>query len=126
MRVYLDNNYPKNLAEALQLLHRLQVPQDFEIVRTQHFDETNIDNSVVFLFDRSKKGIDIVTEKHFEAGYKVIAFKISSTDTIDFFKLSLITLKLWPNILDLIGQVKEPFIFTYNYKGKSLTKVKGN
>jgi len=126
MRVYLDCNYPKNLAEALKLIHDLQNPSQVEIIRTQQFDETNISNTTVFLFDKSKKGIDIVTEKHFQAGYKVFAFKLYSTDRIDFFQLSLVTLKLWPKILDLIGNKKEPFVFTYNYNGRSLNKVKGH
>ena len=124
MRVYFDNNYPKNLAEALQLIHRLQTPPIFDILRTQKFDENDIPNSVVFLFDRSKQGIDIITKKHYESGYRVFAFKLSSTDRIDFFQLSLITMKLWPKILAKIGEETNPFIFTYNYNGRALTKVK--
>ncbi len=126
MRVYLDTNYPKNLAEALQLIHDLQYPKSVEIIRTQKFEESDISNSVVFLFDRSKKGLDVVTEKHYEAGYKVFAFKLSSTDRIKFFELSLSILRLWPRILYTIEQETEPFIFTYTYNGKSLTKAKGS
>jgi len=125
MRVYLDNNYPKNLAEALQLIHGLQYPRKFEIIRTQQFDESDITNSVVFLFDRSKKGLDIVTEKHYESGYKIFAFKSHSTDKIDLFELSLCILKLWPRILTTIVEETEPYVYTYNYNGKSLVKAKG-
>lgn len=124
MKLYLDTNYPKNLAEALQLIHKLETPQNFEVIRTQQFDENDISNSVVFLFDRSKRGIDIVTEKHYKAGYKVIAFKLSSTARIDFFQLSLTTLKLWPKILNIITEENNAFIFTYSYNGKSLNKIK--
>lgn len=124
MKLYLDTNYPKNLAEALQLIHKLETPQNFEIIRTQQLDENDPSNSVVFLFDRSKRGIDIVTEKHYQAGYKVIAFKLSSTDRIDFFQLSLTTLKLWPKILNKITETNTPFIFTYSYNGKSLNNFK--
>jgi len=124
MKLYLDTNYPKNLAEALQLIHKLETPQNFEVIRTQQFDENDASNSVVFLFDRSKRGIDIITEKHYKAGYKVIAFKLSSTARIDFFQLSLTTLKLWPKILNKIAETNTPFIFTYSYNGKSLNKVK--
>ena len=125
MKVYLDCNYPKNLAEALKLIHDLQNPSQFEIIRTQQFDETNISNSAVFIFDRSKRGLDITTEKHFQAGYKVFAFKLHSTQQIDLFQLSIVTLKLWPKVLNLITLKKEPFVFTYNYNGRALTKVKG-
>ncbi len=123
--MYLDNNYPKNLAEALRLIHALQRPQEYEIVRTQDLKEADTDNSVLFLFDRSKKGLDIVTEKHFEAGYRVFAFKLNSTDKINFFDLSLSLLRLWPRILEAIVGETEPFVFTYNYNGKTLSKVKG-
>ena len=122
MKVYLDTNYPKNLAEALQLIHELQRPAKYEIIRTQQFDEIE---SVVFLFDRSKRGLDIVTEKHYKAGYKVIAFKLASTESIDLFKLSISTLKLWPTILNIITGANKPFILTYSYKGSSLKKVVG-
>ena len=125
MKLYLDTNYPKNLAEALQLIHKLETPQNFEILRTQQFDENDASNSVVFLFDRSKRGIDIVTEKHYKAGYKVIAFKLSSTARIDFFQLSLTTLKLWPKILNTITEESNAFIFTYSYNGKTLNKISG-
>ncbi|MBS1586707.1 MAG: hypothetical protein JSS82_14320 [Bacteroidetes bacterium] len=125
MRVYLDTNYPKNLAEALRLIHALQLPQAIEIVRTQDIKEADAASSILFLFDQSKKGLDVVTEKHFEAGYRVFAFKLNSTDKINFFDLSLSLLRLWPRILDTITAETEPFVFTYNYNGKTLTKVKG-
>jgi hypothetical protein len=125
IKVYLDNNYPKNLAEALQLVHRIQIPHQFNVVRTQSFEEVEAVRQIVFLFDRSKKGIDIVTEKHYELGYRVFAFKLSSTDQIDLFQLSLVTLKLWPKILSTIYETPDPFVVTYNYQGKNLTKVKG-
>jgi hypothetical protein len=126
MKVYLDCNYPKNLEEALKLIHALQNPSQIEIIRTQQFDETDINNTAVFLFDKSKKGLDIITEKHFQAGYKVFAFKFHSTNHIDLFRLSVVTLKFWPKILELITEKKEPFVFTYNYNGRSLNKVMGS
>jgi len=124
MRVYLDTNYPKNLAEALRLIHAMQLSSTVEIIRTQDIKEVETSNSVLFLFDRSKKGLDIVTEKHFEAGYRVFAFKLNSTEKINFFDLSLSLLRLWPKILEEINADTQPFVFTYNYNGKTLSKVK--
>lgn len=124
MVVYLDNNYPKNLAEALKLLHELQQPQDYKIIRTQNIENVDVKNSVLFLFDKSKKGLDIVTDKHFEAGFKVFAFKLNSTDAINFFQLTLMTLRLWPKVLYTLNEENKPFVYTFNYNGQRLTKVK--
>jgi len=122
-KVYLDINYPKNLVTALQLVHQLQNPPQLDILRTAHFEGSGSD-SVVFLFDRSKKGIDIVTEKHFEAGYKVFAFRLNSVDKIDLYQLSMTVITLWPKILKTLNNESSPFIFTYNYLASTLKKVK--
>jgi hypothetical protein len=124
-RVYLDSNYPKNLVEALKLIHGLQSIQKYDIARTQEFDDSTALNTVVFLFDRSKKDIEIVTEKHFDAGYKVFAFKSNSTEKIDLFQLSLAILNLWPKMLNVIDSESKPFVFTYKYDGKKLSKARG-
>jgi len=124
MIVYLDTNYPKNLVEALRLLHDLQEPREYEIIRTQDIRKADIQNSVIFLFDRSKKGIEIVTDKHFESGYRVFAFKTNSTNGINLFRLTLMTLRLWPKVLDTINEEKNPFVYTFTYNGHRLTKVK--
>lgn len=124
MVVYLDNNYPKNLAEALRLLHELQQPQDFKIIRTQDIENVDVKDSVLFIFDKSKKGLDIVTDKHFEAGFKVFAFKSRSTNAINFFRFSIMTLHLWPKVLNAINEENNPFVYTFNYNGLHLKKVK--
>jgi hypothetical protein len=99
----------------------LQSPPELDIARTAHFDEGDND-SVVFLFDRSKKGIDIVTEKHFEAGYKVFAFRLNSVKKIDLYHLSMTVITLWPKILKTLTIEPNPFIFTYSYSGTTLKK----
>lgn len=124
MEVYFDTNYPKNLAEALRLLHALDDSKDFNITRTQNIENINKENSVIFLFDNSKRGLDIITDKHFEDGYKIFAFKLSSTDGINFFQLTLITLQIWPKILNRISEETKPFVYTFNYNGKILKKVR--
>lgn len=122
-KVYLNINYPKNLVTALQLIHQLQNPMQLDISRAMHFDDPD-DDTVVFLFDRSKKGIDIVTEKHFEAGYKVFAFRLNSIDKIDLFQLSMTVITLWPKVVETLSTESSPFIFTYNYSGKNLKRVR--
>lgn len=124
VKVYLDTQYPKNLAESLLLLHQLQYPKEYEIIRTSQIEEENEKNAVIFLFDRTKKGIDIITEKHYDAGFKVFAFKLNLVNGLDLFQLSLSTLHLWPKIIEAISEEKGPFIFTYKYLGSPLKKVK--
>ena len=123
-KVYLDTQYPKNLEKALQLLHELQYPKNIEVIRTNHFDNPGADYPVIFLFDRTKKGLDIITEKHFEAGYRVFAFKSKLVEKFDVFELSLSVLTLWPRIMDTINEEKIPFIFTYKYSGSKLIRAK--
>jgi hypothetical protein len=123
IRVYLDTQYPKNLADGLSLLHQMQYPKEFEIIRTNNFEDADT-NSVVFLFDRTKKGIDLITEKHYEEGYKVFAFKSRLVPKVDIFQLSLSVLSLWPKIVDTITSDNNPFIFTYKYSNSTLKRIK--
>lgn len=111
------------MVTALQLIHQLQNPVQLDISRTMHFDEPD-NNTAVFVFDRSKKGIDIVTEKHFEAGYKVFAFRLNSVDKIDLYQLSMTVITLWPKVIEVLNAETAPFIFTYNYTGKTLKRVR--
>ncbi|MEZ2338557.1 hypothetical protein AB6735_23115 [Mucilaginibacter sp. RCC_168] len=123
IKVYLDTQYPKNLAEGLVLLHQMQIPEEIKIIRTSDFEDADA-NSVVFLFDRTKKGIDIITERHYEEGYKVFAFKSRLVAKVDIFQLSLSVLSLWPKILHTIHSEASPFVFTYKYSGNTLKKIK--
>lgn len=124
MELYFDLNYPKNLAEALKLLHSLDESLNISIQRTQQIDNIDKENSIIFLIDSAKRGVDIVIDKHFEDGYRVFAFKLNSTDSINLFQLTLMTLKLWPKILNTIDKETQPFVYTFNYNGKYLTKTR--
>lgn len=124
MELYFDLNYPKNLAEALKLVHTLDESQNISIQRTQQIDNIDKENSIVFLIDSAKRGLDIAIDKHFEDGYKVFAFKLKSANSIDFFRLTLMTLSLWPKILQTVSEETNPFVYTFNYNGKYLTKAR--
>ncbi len=122
-QVYIDTQYPKNLAEALILLQQMQYPKEFEIIRTNNFENAR-PSDVVFLFDRTLKGLDLITEKHFEDGYRVFAFKSRLVPKVDVYQLSLSVLSLWPKILTTIQAENNPFIVTYKYTGSTLKKVR--
>ncbi len=122
MKVLFDANYPKYLVNALQLVHQLDTKELFAISYWQKEQQTSED-SVVFIFDRSKKGLDITTLKCYEAGYKVFAFKLPAKEKIDLFNFSLTVLNIWPKVLETVTDKQKPFIYTYRYGGRKLKKV---
>lgn len=124
MKVLFHVNFPKSLAEALRVLHDMQDPQEIEIGRTIHFDVTNPANTAVFVVDKGIRGLDISTEKQFQAGFKVFALKLAPNTPCTPFKLALVTLQHWPKILQLISQTSTPFIYTYSLNGKLPKQVK--
>lgn len=124
MEIYFDNNYPINISKALSLLHELDKTQEYKVFRTHNIENINKENSVVFLMDFSKKGHDIIIDKHFEEGYKVFAFKWFSSDDVNVFQITLMTFQLWSKILKTISKETNPFVYTFTYKGKNLIKVK--
>jgi|SRR6185436_2960234 len=124
MKVCLDNNHPKNLVQCLQLLHDQQHPKKYSFYRQSDFKEFDTKNSIFFVFNQSKKDIDITIDKHFQAGYKVFAFRMKSKTNLDTFTFCLFLLGLWPKVIELIEQNRSPFVFTYGIYQKKLRKVR--
>ena len=126
MQICLEQNYPKNLVSALQLIHKINSSsQDIQIHWDKKLTESDSATTVVFLFDRGKRNLDLTTEWYYEKGFKVFAFKSSSADKLNPFELSLTILGMWRKILGIINVTKSPFVVTYTYQGKSLYKAKG-
>ena len=123
MIILFDQNYPKYVLDALQLIHKLDATKYYRIIYWTN--EVVIDQSkpVVFLLDRSLKGIDIVTKKHYEDGYKVFAFKLKRKAKMDPFRFALTILNIWPKVLETVKIQEQPFVYTYRYEGKKLKKV---
>jgi len=124
MTVCMDNNHPNNLVQCLQLLHDNQHPKKYSFHRQSNFAEFDKNQSVFFVFNLSKKDIDITIDKHFESGYKVFAFKAKPGTRVDYFDFSLSLLGLWPKILKAIDAHQEPFVYTYGIYQKKLNKVR--
>jgi hypothetical protein len=122
MKVLFDRNYPKYLLDALQLIHKLDTAQLYNIRYWEKQDENETNNPVVFILDRGKRGLDITTLKHYEAGYRVFAFKLPGKQKIDLFNFSLTVLSLWPKVLETVKAEERPFVFTYKYGGRKLRK----
>ena len=123
MKVLFDRNYPKYLVDALQLIHTLDTTQLCSIRYWEKQDENETTNPVVFILDRSRQGLDVTTLKHYEAGYRVFAFKLPGKQKIDLFNFSLTVLSLWPKVLDTVKADEKPFVFTYKYGGRKLRRA---
>jgi hypothetical protein len=123
MQICLEQNYPKNLVLALELIHKIDISaKDIEIYWDKKLTDADAKSTIVFLFDKGKRNLDITTERYFEKGFRVIAFKMPETFTP--FELSLTVLSLWRKILDAIQKAESPFVITYRYKGTKLYKIK--
>lgn len=124
MKVLFDRNYPKYLIDALQLIHTLDTAKSCHIRYWEKQDENEPDKPVIFILDRSRKGLDITTLKHYEEGYKVFAFKLPGKQKINLFSFSLTVLSLWPKVLNTVQiEGAAPFIYTYRYGGRKLKKI---
>ncbi len=121
MNILFDNNYPKAVVEALKLIHSIGKGKAFTISAWTKGEEA--DKPIVFIMDRSATGIDVTTLKHFEAGYRVFAFKLKANKKLDMFDLALTVLNLWPKVLEKVQADENPFVYTYRYGGQKLRKI---
>lgn len=125
MQICLEQNYPKNLVLALELIHKVDIStKDIKIHWDKKLTETDADSSVVFIFDKGKRALDFTTEQYFEKGFRVFAFKMATADSLNPFELSLTVLGLWRKVINIIDEEKRPFIYTYGYKALRLNKKK--
>jgi hypothetical protein len=120
----MDNNHPHNLVECLKLLHEEDKQRNFSFHRNSNFSQFDRREAVFFLFNLSKKDIDISIDKHFEAGYRVFAFRAKPGTKVDYFNFSLSILGLWPKFLDTIETHQQPFVFTYGIYQRKLNQVR--
>jgi hypothetical protein len=121
MKIVFHSEFPSQFVKALEMIYTLQMPKTTEFVHTDSFESVTHQNAIVFMIDESKRGLDYLTQNQFKAGFKVFAFKINAIAHFDPFQLSVVTLQLWPKILQLISHETTPFIYTYTLNGK-LTK----
>lgn len=125
MQIHIDQNYPRHLAEALKSLHTMQRADTVEIFWNSDMSKVDVKNSVIFLFDNGRRELDIATDLHYKAGYKVVVFTRHSTKYYNFFNLSLTVLRLWPQFIEEVITEEQPYVFAYRYRSKKLKKVRG-
>jgi len=120
MIFYFDTSYPHKLVECVRLLHQNSGAPQIEVVHDNQLKLIqNVEDSVMFIFDHSKRGVSLVTKQHAEKGCKVIAFKKKKDEPFSFFSFSLTILSAWQKILDEIEKSDGPFLYTI-YNGSQM------
>jgi hypothetical protein len=122
MNILFDQNYPQYVLDALQLVHKLDTSHSYTVASWTKEIE-GIEKPVVFILDRSPRGIDIITQKHYDDGYKVFAFKLKKRAKMDFFLFALTILNIWPEVLKISKTADKPFVYTYRYGGRKPKKI---
>ena len=112
MRLYLDNQYPASLVRIIKSIHELQFPPNYEVISKDWLPDSNANDTVVFLVDNSKKGLDPHAINYYKDGYRVFTYRKPYGKPYSLFKQTLILLSQWPKILKAIEKESSPFIYT--------------
>jgi hypothetical protein len=123
MKLYVDNQYTPAFIRLVTSLHALQFSKSYEVVSGQWDNEFQPANTVVFLWDTSKKGLSQQILKHYTDGYKVFTYKKPYGKPLDLFKVSLLMLSQWKRMLEAIETETGPFLFTINDSKTILKRV---
>jgi len=123
MKLYVDNQYTPGFIRLVTSLHALQFSKTYEIVSGLWDNEFKPADTVVFLWDNSKKGLSQQILKHYSDGYKVFTFKKPYGKPLDPFKVSLLMLSQWKKMLETIESEQGPFLFIINDSKQILKRV---
>lgn len=126
MQFLFQPGFSQSLLDAIGLVLNLD-ENDTHSVERYHaqLNEGALSEPIVFLFDESKKGVNITTRKYAEElGFRVFAYKIKPKERRDLFESALTILSLFPKALELIEDKPKPFLYTFRYKAKKFSEVK--
>ena len=123
MNLYIDNQYSPRLIKLITSLHDMQFGKCYEIVTGEWSKDYKPANTVVFLWDTSKKGLSQQVLRHYSDGYKVFVYKKPYGEPLDIFTVSLVILSQWKKILDTLEKEQGPFLFTLTESKKVLRRV---
>jgi hypothetical protein len=123
MKIYIDTQYPPGLFNALKEIHKMQYPAEYELMTGTWLSTNTASDTVVFLVDTNKYGLNPLTLNHYAEGYRVFAFKKPLGEKINLFHWSLLLLTQWKKVLDVVESEKAPFIFTYSLNSRSIKRA---
>src|SRR5690349_19599074 len=99
MEILFEKTYPKNLVDALKLVHQIDAAKSFSLFYyDKSVDDSKLFAPVVLLFDYNKRGLAATTENLYQLGFRIFAMKTRPEEKLDFYKLSMTVLGLWPKI----------------------------
>jgi hypothetical protein len=123
MKLYVDNQYSPGFIKLITTLHTLEFNSRYDIVSGQWSDKFTPSDTVVFLWDTSKKGLSEQIVKHYRDGFKVFTYKKPHGEPLNLFRVSLIMLSQWKKMLETIEAESGAFLFTINDSKKILKRV---
>jgi hypothetical protein len=123
MKIYIDTQYPPGLFKALEELHKMQFPQQYELMTGTWQSANSALDTIVFLVDTNRRGLNPLTLNHYAEGYRVFAFKKPLGEPIDLFKWSLLLLTQWKKVLDVIAKESTPYVYTYSINSHGIKKA---
>lgn len=127
LKIYVHPNFSPKITAILYEMHQLQKVKNIEIIKWQNIDEDKLDlkSSIFLMTDKQSRGLSISILKHHESGYRVIACKLPK-DKYDMFELGMSVLRVWPYIIEKSILNQSKFLYTFNYGGRRLNKMKLN
>lgn len=123
MRLYVDNQYSPAFIKLVAALHALDFTHKYDIVTGQWQDEFTPSDTVVFLWDTSKKGLSQQIVRHYQDGYKVFTYKKPFGKPMNLFRISLVMLSQWRKMLETIEKENGAFLFIISDSKKNLRRV---
>ncbi len=126
LEIYIDINFPKKLVDALISIHNLQRKKQYQIIHwiDQEIPSAESGKALLLMVNEQKRGLEIPILKHYEEGYKVIACKAGNVTKPDLFEFAMTVLRVWPRIIEVSEKEHDPFLYTFTYSGKKLSKAK--
>ena len=123
MKLYVDNQYSSAFIKLITALHSMEFNGKYDIVSGQWRDEFTPSDTVVFLWDTTKKGLSQQIVKHYQDGYKVFTYKKPFGQPLNLFKVSLVMLSQWKKMLETIEAESGAFLFTISDSKNVLRRV---
>lgn len=125
MKILFHKDYPKDLVDAVSLIFALDAEGHHTVKRYDaSINDNDFKGAVMFIVDRSRKGLDNTTRDLYMDGFRIFAYKRKKTkDKINFYDFAMTFLTLLPKMITIIKRENSSFVYTFSYKGNRLNKI---
>lgn len=122
MRLYIDPNYTPPVIKLIKTLHGLEYPETYEVVTGSWQADFSTTNTVVFLVDTNKQGLNTLTLDHYADGFKVVAYKKPEGRPFDPFNCGLTLMSQWKKLLTDINNTSGRMLISISNTERSYRK----